>query len=85
VRGSIACPEEALRAWRNAAGITTGPPFRSVRKGGKVGNGLSDQSVADIVKHYAERSASILQCSPAIRFVLASSRPRQSAGRQYSR
>jgi site-specific recombinase XerD len=55
VRGSIACPVEALRAWRNAAGITTGPLFRSVRKGGSAGNRLTDQSVADIVKHHAER------------------------------
>jgi hypothetical protein len=28
VRGSIACPVEALKAWRDAADITTGPLFR---------------------------------------------------------
>jgi site-specific recombinase XerD len=54
VRGSIACPVEALKAWRDAASITTGPVFRSIRKGGKVGARLSAQSVADIVKAHAE-------------------------------
>ena len=55
VRGSIACPVAALKAWREAAGITSGPLFRSIRKGGKVGARLTDQSVADIVKTHAER------------------------------
>jgi hypothetical protein len=41
--------------WRDAAGITTGPLFRSVRKGGKLGDRLTDQSVGDIVKMHAER------------------------------
>jgi site-specific recombinase XerD len=36
-------------------GITTGPLFRSIRKGGKVGARLTDQSVSDIVKTHAER------------------------------
>lgn len=55
VRGSIACPVAALKAWRDAAGITTGPVFRSIRKGGKIGARLTDQSVADIVKAHAQR------------------------------
>ena len=42
-------------AWLDAASITTGPLFHSIRKGGKVGGRLSDQSVADIVKAHAER------------------------------
>jgi hypothetical protein len=50
VRGSIACPVAALKAWLAAAGITTGPIFRSVRRGGAVGERLPAQSVADIVK-----------------------------------
>jgi site-specific recombinase XerD len=54
VRGSIACPVEALKVWRDAAGIAAGPVFRSIRKGGKVGARLSAQSVADIVKAHAE-------------------------------
>jgi site-specific recombinase XerC len=55
VRGSIACPVAALQAWRDAAGITTGALFRSIRKGSRVGARLTDQSVADIVKAHAER------------------------------
>jgi len=55
VRGSIACPVAAVQAWRDAAGITNGPLFRSIRKGGKLGGRLTDQSVADIVKFHAKR------------------------------
>jgi site-specific recombinase XerD len=55
VRGSVACPVMALKAWLEAAGITTGAVFRSVKKGGAVAERLSAQSVADIVKTYAER------------------------------
>ena len=55
VRGSVACPVTALKAWLAAAGITTGPIFRSVKKGGAVAGRLPAQSVADIVKAYAER------------------------------
>jgi site-specific recombinase XerD len=55
VRGSVACPVAALKAWLEAAGITTGPIFRQVRKGGKVEGRLSAQSVADCVKIHAER------------------------------
>jgi len=55
VRGSIACPVAALKAWREAAGITSGALFRSIRKGGRVDARLTDQSVSDIVKVHAER------------------------------
>lgn len=55
VPGAIACPIKALRAWRDATGITDGPVFRSVKKGGALGPRLSAQSVADIVKAHAER------------------------------
>jgi integrase len=55
VRGSVACPVVALKAWLAAAGIATGPIFRSVRKDGTVAGRLPAQSVADIVKAYAER------------------------------
>jgi site-specific recombinase XerD len=48
-------PAPPVRAWRDAAGITTEPVFRSIRRGGKVGDRLTDQSVADIVKTHAER------------------------------
>jgi site-specific recombinase XerD len=55
VRGSVACPVAALKSWLEAAGITTGAVFRGVRKGGAVSGRLSAQSVAEIVKAYAER------------------------------
>jgi integrase len=55
VRGSIACPVAALQTWQEAVGITTGALFRSIRKGGKVGARLTDQSVSDIVKTHVER------------------------------
>src|SRR5215471_4302386 len=55
VRGSISCPVAAVQVWRSAAGISAGPLFRSIRKGGKLGDRLTDQSVADIVKAHAER------------------------------
>jgi hypothetical protein len=32
VRGSVACPVAALKAWLEAAGITAGPIFCSVKK-----------------------------------------------------
>src|SRR5215217_4444679 len=56
VRGSVACPVSALRAWLDAAGIINGPVFRSIRRGGHVGARLAAQSVADIVKDYAKRA-----------------------------
>jgi site-specific recombinase XerD len=50
-------PVEAVRAWLDAAGITDGPVFRSVAKGGRVlAEALSDRSVANIVKVHAERA-----------------------------
>jgi hypothetical protein len=35
LKGSVACPIAALKAWLAAAGITTGAVFRSVKKGGR--------------------------------------------------
>jgi hypothetical protein len=55
MRGSVACPVAALKAWLAAGSITAGPIFRSVKKGGAVAGRLPAQSVADIVKTYAER------------------------------
>lgn len=40
VRDSIACPIQGLRVWRQAVGITAGPLFRSISKGGKIGERL---------------------------------------------
>jgi site-specific recombinase XerD len=58
VRGSVACPVRALKAWLSAAGIDEGAIFRRVNKGGRsvMIDRLSAQSVAVIVKVYAERA-----------------------------
>ena len=53
--GKIACAVGALKEWISAAGIQTGAIFRSVNRHGKVGERLTDQSVADIVKQHAAR------------------------------
>ena len=56
-RGDVACPAKALREWLDAAGIETGPIFRPIDKGGTVAaERLTDRSVANIVKAYAERA-----------------------------
>lgn len=47
VKGRVA---KALREWLEASGITEGPIFRSVRKGGHMKGGLSDVDVYRIVK-----------------------------------
>ena len=57
MRGEVHCPVAAVQDWLQAAAITTGPVLRRVRKGGCVGDeGLSDRSVANLVKDYAERA-----------------------------
>jgi site-specific recombinase XerD len=44
----------ALKAWLTAAGITDGYLFRPINKAGKVREtGLTDRSIANLVKHYA--------------------------------
>jgi integrase len=55
-RGSIACPVAAVKEWLAAAGITEGPVFRRVNRGGRLLPGrLRAQSVGLIVKAYAAR------------------------------
>ncbi len=55
-KGSIACPVAAVRDWLAAANITEGPVFRPIAKGGHLKDSrLTAQSVALIVKAYAER------------------------------
>lgn len=57
VPGSIACPVEATRNWIEASGITDGPLFRSVSRGGKISNSrLSGRAVAEVVKAYAGKA-----------------------------
>ncbi|WP_316153827.1 site-specific integrase [Cupriavidus sp. BIC8F] len=41
---------QALEAWLAAAGISSGPLFRRIRRGGHVAEGLSDAAVSRIVK-----------------------------------
>jgi integrase len=56
-RGDVACPVKALREWMRAAGIEAGPLFRPINKAGRVAQArLTDRSVANIVKVYAERA-----------------------------
>ena len=56
-RGDVACPAKALREWLDAAGIETGPIFRAINKAGTVAAvRLTDRSVANIVKAYADRA-----------------------------
>lgn len=53
-RGVRHCPVTALKAWLEAAGITEGPVFRPLVRGGRIlPAALSTKSVAFIVKAYA--------------------------------
>jgi site-specific recombinase XerD len=57
VRGSVACPAEAMQAWLSAAAIIEGPIFRRINKAGRVlPNRLTAQSVALIVKAHARHA-----------------------------
>lgn len=49
------CPVRALRAWLDAGGITAGPLFRSVWKGGRRlrPTALNDRAIAEVVKRAA--------------------------------
>jgi integrase len=71
-RGDVACPTKALLGWLDAAGVESGPIFRPIDKGGTVRTTrLTDRSVANIVKAYAERAGfdastfSGILCEPA--------------------
>jgi site-specific recombinase XerD len=50
------CPVRSLRAWTLMAAIETGALFRSISRHGKIGDRLTDQSVALVLKRYAERA-----------------------------
>ena len=53
--GSVACPVQAVRTWLETASISSGPIFRPVtRKGTISSRRLSDRTVADLVKKYAQ-------------------------------
>lgn len=50
------CPVLALRTWLRRAGISDGPVFRRLYRGGSVGeSGLTPQSVSLVVKRHVER------------------------------
>jgi len=54
---SHACPVKALAAWLDHAHIDSGPLFRFVNKGGRIGTAaLSAQTVAALVKEYASKT-----------------------------
>ena len=56
-RGDAACPARALREWLDAAGTEADAIFRPINKAGTVsGARLTDRSVANVVKAYAERA-----------------------------
>ena len=56
-RGSDACPVRALRDWLEAARIESGPLFWPINKAGAVSvRRLTDRSVANLVKAYADRA-----------------------------
>ena len=55
LRGSKLKPVRAVLDWLEAAGITSGPVFRSINRHGQVSAaGLTPQTVALVVKHYAD-------------------------------
>jgi site-specific recombinase XerD len=57
VRGRKACPVAAMKSWLEAAGITKGPVFRRMRRGGVVlDDALRPQGIAQVVKLYAEKA-----------------------------
>tara|TARA_R110002020_G_scaffold112746_19_gene259384 strand:+ start:9830 stop:10402 length:573 start_codon:yes stop_codon:yes gene_type:complete len=50
------CAVIAMRAWLLHSNVETGAAFRSIGKSGRVGGGLSAQSVGAILKAYASRA-----------------------------
>jgi integrase len=56
VRGTAVCPVKAVKAWLATSGISEGPLFRPVAKGGRlVGERLTAKAVCELVKAYAGR------------------------------
>ena len=49
-------PVEALRTWLDAAGITEGPVFRSIAKGGRLLPGALTADTALVIKARARRA-----------------------------
>jgi integrase len=57
VRGTgSSCPIRAIKEWLTTSGITSGPLFRSITKGGKIGTtALTPKSVNEITKAHGKR------------------------------
>jgi integrase len=54
--GSVACPVKAVRAWLDASKIASGPLFRRIGKGDRIGiERLADHTVVRVVKASARR------------------------------
>jgi len=52
--GTALCPVRALRDWLSAGNITAGPIFRNIDRHGRILSRMTAQSVALVVKRYAE-------------------------------
>jgi site-specific recombinase XerC len=65
VAGSVACPVQAVQAWLQAAGIMSGPVFRSVAKGNRIGRDrLSDRAVANVIRCARASSRALRAAAP---------------------
>jgi integrase len=78
-RGVTACPVKAVKAWLQAAGITEGPIFRPVAKGGRlIPQRLNAEAVCDVVQTYAKRlglkAADFGGHSPRVGFLISAAR-----------
>ncbi len=51
--GTATCPVAALQTWLAAAGISEGRAFRAIDRHSRIGTGLTEQSVALIIKRRA--------------------------------
>ena len=78
-------PVEALDAWLTAAGIRDGALFRGIDRGGGLGDRLTGQSVALIVKRRAKAARVDRLCFPATRCARASSPARSRTAPTCSR
>jgi site-specific recombinase XerD len=57
LKGSQACPVEAVNTWLGKAKITKGPVFRRFGKGGRIfETALTPQSIGQLVKKYAGKA-----------------------------
>ena len=71
--GSVACPVKAVRAWLEPSNITTGPLFRPIGKGSRIGTDrLADHTVVRWSRRALAASVLIRNSSPAIRSAPAS-------------